>query len=291
MRGSWRDLFTDRGLETEHGGVRQRSLARALLVMVIGALCLAALVAIGLLLFGNFGETEGKILLTTLAFAGYSLLGLAATSALGREPTWLGPLGLVVSAIGFVLCVSLIWVGPESELLGRLMGAFLVLGVAIAHASLLRFMTRDVSEGSVVTVRAATLVASSTLSAMIIVLILSGWEPGGVYFRILGVVAVLAVLGSLLVPVLWKLAGGTLAPKAEAPASDQLEVRYKGRTFVVRSGYRAEPPAGFTVEAWEIVNGGREPVREVAGTEPLPDPHGALALAVRNITAAVDSDR
>src|SRR5688572_20751318 len=223
MGRRWHDWFKDRGSEPDQAGEQRRLLARALLLMAIAALSLAALAAIVILLFGSFGETEGKILLTVLAIAGYSLTGLAATTALGRAPLWLGPTGLGVSAVGFVLAVSLIWTTPEGSLLGRLMGTFFVLAVAIAHAALLLLLTRHVGEKSVLIARRATLVASSVLSVMIIVPMLSAWEPAAGYFRLLGAVAVLAVLGTLLVPILWKLAAGADAPRGWATGAVEAE--------------------------------------------------------------------
>lgn len=281
------DMLMNRELEMGLAGGRRHSLARALLLTVIAALCIAALVAIGLLLFGNFGETEGKILLTTLAIAGYSLLGLAATTALGRETFWLGSLGLGVSAIGFVLFVSLIWINPQGDLLGRLMGTFLVLAIAIAHAALLLLLTRRGGERGVLAVRRLTLLTSSALSLMIIFPIVSGWEPGQLYARAMGAVAVLTVLGSLLVPVLRKLAGETSAPEAETEARDRLEIRYRDRTFVVQT-YRAQ--AGFAIDAWEVVKGARAPSLALPQTAPFPDGHAALAFAVQHITSSVDDE-
>src|SRR4051812_39583356 len=96
---------------------QRRSLTRAFLLLTIVALSSAALVAIGILLFGGFGDTAGKILLTVTAIAGYSLLALAATTALEREPGWLGPNGLGVSGAGFLLTLWLIWSDAGAEYL------------------------------------------------------------------------------------------------------------------------------------------------------------------------------
>ena len=51
---------------------------RLVLIGVAVSLCATALLAIGILLFGNFGETEGRILGTTLMLAGYGLVALPA---------------------------------------------------------------------------------------------------------------------------------------------------------------------------------------------------------------------
>jgi hypothetical protein len=294
MKRLWHAAFAEVGPTAG----QRRSLARALLLLTIGALCLAALVAIGILLFGNFGETEGKILLTVVAIAGYSLLGLAATTALGRGPGWLGPLGVGVSAVGFILFVGLIWIAPEGSLLGRLMGTFLILAVAIAHAALLLLLTRRTSGGPVGTVRRATLAASAVLTGMIVVPILTEWEPSGIYVRLLGTIAVLAALGTLLVPILWKLTAGADAQKgqtageakSDSAGTVSLELRYRGRIFTVEATERGRPTPGFAVVAWEVTSAGREPVALLADQDFQEDSHIALASAVRQITAEVDRD-
>jgi hypothetical protein len=64
---------------------------RLVLLAVAGLLTAAAALAIGILLFGDFGSTEGRILATTALLAGYGLLtraarGLRAVDAAGGNP-------------------------------------------------------------------------------------------------------------------------------------------------------------------------------------------------------------
>jgi hypothetical protein len=274
--------------EIDAASLPRRSLARALLATVIVALCLAAFVAIGILLFGDFGETEGKVLLTTLGIAGYSLLGLAATTALGRQPRFLGPSGLVATAVGFALFVAVVWISPEGENLGRLMGVSLVLSIANAHAALLFFMTRETAGRRVLSIRRATLFANAVVSAMLVGLIMSDSDPPQLFARVLGAVAVLVVLGSLLLPILLKLGGQPSLPASTVDAGDLLEVRYKGRAAKVRISDNVGPMGGFTVDAWETVDGGRVRYFAITGATPQPDRHSAFGLAVQLIVAEVD---
>ncbi len=53
--------------------IQQLGVRGILLVSLIASLSLSALIAIFVFLFGDFGETEIKILLTTLTIGGYSL--------------------------------------------------------------------------------------------------------------------------------------------------------------------------------------------------------------------------
>ena len=57
---------------------------RALLLAVAACLSVSALLAIGILLVGHFGETEVRILATTALLAGYGLLTLPATILLDQ---------------------------------------------------------------------------------------------------------------------------------------------------------------------------------------------------------------
>lgn len=294
MRRIWHEPFPAPESQAGQATGQRQSLARALLFLAIGALCLAALVAIGILPLGSFGETEGKVLLTVVGIAGYSMLGLAATTAIGRDPAWLGPAGLAISAVAFGLFVALIWAAPEQSLLGRLMGTFLVLAVALVHAALLLLLTGRVGEGPLCTVRRATLVASSVLAGMIIGPLLFDWEPSGAYFRVLGAAAVLAVLGTLLVPILRKLAAGTPrgwtagADGGDGAACARLEMRYKGQIFAIETVEHGHPGQGFDVRAWEVTRDDREPVVGLADPGLHEDAHTALASAVLQITRAID---
>ena len=55
-----------------------RTARRLLLTAVAVSITATALLAIGVLLFGSFGETEGRILGSTMILAGYALLALPA---------------------------------------------------------------------------------------------------------------------------------------------------------------------------------------------------------------------
>lgn len=296
MKYDWLDWFTEQAATTGTADGRRRSLARVLLVLTVGSLCLAALVAITVLLFGDFGETEGKILLTVLALAGYSLLGLGAATAAGRKPSLLAPSGLGISAGGFVLFVVQTWAEPDGELIVRLTSTFLALAVAIAHAALLLLLTRHAGGTAAEQVRRATLAASSVLTVMIIVPLLTTWEPSETYLRLMGAMAVLTVLGSLLVPIVWTLAGRDAGQNEREPGARRvggdgrtlLDLRYMGRTFAVQVDERDAPPRGFAVAAWEITAVGREPVLGLEEQGVINGRHAALAFAVQRIAEAVD---
>src|SRR5690625_7148208 len=55
------------------------------LQILIGALSVSALIGIYIFLAGDFGETEVRLLFTTLAIGGYSLAGLCCSVIYKRE--------------------------------------------------------------------------------------------------------------------------------------------------------------------------------------------------------------
>ncbi len=59
-------------------------LRRWFLIILIVSLGISALTAIFILIFGEFGDTEGKIIFTTLTISLYSLTGMGSAASLER---------------------------------------------------------------------------------------------------------------------------------------------------------------------------------------------------------------
>src|SRR5690625_1879295 len=80
------------------------------LQILIGALSVSALIGIYIFLAGDFGETEVRLLFTTLAIGGYSLAGLCCSVIYKREK--LKPfsvIGMLTAVTGFVITTGAIW--------------------------------------------------------------------------------------------------------------------------------------------------------------------------------------
>lgn len=181
----------------------RRTLARWLIGAAIAALCFTALVAIGIFLFGEFGETEARLLLTAGAVATYSLTGLVAAGALERHDAWVGQAGLATSGVGFLLAMMVIWSdweGDDGEGLARLAATAFIAAGAVTHGTLL--LPRPADSPSLRAIIGLTLTTVTVVALMLIGLVYSEDDPGEGYFRALGVVAVLMVLGTILVPIL-----------------------------------------------------------------------------------------
>src|SRR4051812_16573415 len=83
---------------------------RLFFIGLIASLSATALIAIVTLLVGDFDETGGRILLTTALLSGFSLFALPAGALLDRgRGVWLAYAVLALSALAFVVAMTLVW--------------------------------------------------------------------------------------------------------------------------------------------------------------------------------------
>ncbi len=117
----------------------QINLKRAFLYLLIASVAVSALIGIVVILIGNFGEFETKVLLTTLTITATSILGLACGAYLetGRGKT-LPTAGIILALISAVMWIILIWQmrNENDPYIKSLMSATL-LAASCSHISLL----------------------------------------------------------------------------------------------------------------------------------------------------------
>jgi len=148
----------------------------------------------------DFGETQGKILGTSLCVTGAVILALAC------EPAWerrlLGPIphaGAVLGGIGFTLAIVGIWAEPENEVWAKAMGSIFTLAVAGAAASLLALAKLAPRHTWIFSVTLALLGLGSAMVAFM------WWlpdDPDEWYLRVMGVVLIVLAAFTVIVPVL-----------------------------------------------------------------------------------------
>jgi len=169
---------------------------------IASALTATALLAIGILLFGNFGQTEGRILATTALLAAYGLLALPAAVLLDQARLRsLATAVLTLAGAGFAVAVTTVWWDDLPEQLGKSLGTFTVFAAALAQTAALSARRRERDPSSV----RRLLVLSSWLSLVVAAMISTAlWAEldHALYFRILGSLAVLDVLVVALQPLL-----------------------------------------------------------------------------------------
>jgi len=186
---------------------------RAIVRVTIGSFSLAALIGIVALLGGgDFGETQGRVLLTTLLVGVVSIAVLCYLVTAGRRSQPVGVAGGVVVLVPFATALVMIWGdvqhGPGEGLL-RTFGIGSVAAATLAQASLLLAMAER-ARPAVRRILVATLTLAAALAVMVSLLI-TGYNPSGdTYYRLLGVVAILDVLGTVVAAALMRFAGGAV---------------------------------------------------------------------------------
>jgi hypothetical protein len=166
---------------------------RVLVLVAIGSLGLSAAVAIVVLLFGDFGETEGRILGTTFSISVASLLALPGTVLLERQRQLLvAATNVALTLVAFVLALALLWIWEDAETLWRVLGSFLAAAVASTQWGALTLRRRPGDSDGIRLTYIAACVLAAVLAAMVVITI---WAEIGAdsYYRVLGALAVLNV--------------------------------------------------------------------------------------------------
>ncbi len=199
---------------------RVRSLKRTLLRAVAGLLVVSAALAIGILLIGRMGQTEGRILGTTAVLAAYGLVALPAAILFdqGRWTRWAAlDAALVAAAAGATLAGM--WSGSDSEVFGKTLGTLTVSALAATQVSALAARRQPRDPPLVRRLFEVSCALAGVLAAAFAVLIWA--QPhGSLFLRVFGALAVLDLLCVALQPVLARLrATGALYDLVVADAS------------------------------------------------------------------------
>ena len=228
-----------------------RRARRVGLVVFFASVAVNAALGIYAVLAPGFGETQGKILGTSLCVTGAVVLGLAC------EPAWerklLGPVppaAAALGAVGFALAIGGIWTQPESEVWGKVMGSIFTLAVAGAAASLLVLARLAPRHAWIFTV---TLVLLALGTVMVSVIWWLGGDPPELYLRALGVVMIVLAAFTVSVPVLHWVERGALAA-VEATTGAVRFCPYCGRELADAVGVDLSCTRcgrGFTIAATE----------------------------------------
>jgi hypothetical protein len=192
---------------------------KAIVRVTIGSFSIAALMGIVALLGGgDFGEAEGRILLTTLLVGVVSIAVLCYLATAGRRWQPVGVAGGVVVLVPLVTALLMIWGDAQSspsEAVVKVFGVGAIVAVTLAQASLLLALA-DRGRPLVQRILAGTLLFAAVLALMGSLLV-TGYDPGEDWFyRVLGVVAILDVLGTVVAAALMKFGAGA----SERPGRD-----------------------------------------------------------------------
>ncbi len=175
---------------------------RIILFGVAASLSASALLASGILVFGDLGETERRILATTALIAAYGLLALPAGMLFDQARfRALATAVLTLAVAGLSLALVAVWVSSAPEELGKTVATVTVFAVAFTQTAALSIRRSDGDPPLVRRLFAGSVALALTLAAMTTA---AAWGDIGRegYYRIMGALAVLDVLLVALQPIL-----------------------------------------------------------------------------------------
>ena len=175
---------------------------RLALTVFFASVAINAALGITALFAGSFGETQGKVLFTSLSISAASVMSLAMFPA--RDRNKLGPIpavGIVLSVAGFALLIILVWSGFSNEILVKSAFSILVLATSSAYASLVSLAIVRLQHQIVVRCGYSFITA---LSALIMIMIW-GEPDGDLAPRMIGVVSILLAAVTVSIPMLHRI--------------------------------------------------------------------------------------
>jgi hypothetical protein len=184
-------------------------LRRLFLYLLIGSVAVSAVVGIGVILLGNFGHIEVRVLMTTLTVTATSVCGLAcgAYYETGRGKR-LPMAGIALSIVAALMCFLIIWDAlDDSEVFIKSFLTATLLAAGCSHLSLLSLARLD---KRFAWTRVAAAACVSLLAAILLYIL--WFEPSGdsdLVYRVLGVLAILVASITVVTPVLHKLSSAT----------------------------------------------------------------------------------
>ena len=162
------------------------------------SLSISAIFGISILILGNFGETQQKLLITTVLFGAFSILGIThSISGQKRQLLPIRILGIVSSAGALLILLSALWSLVEiRELSWKIIFTLILLSSMSAHVSLLSMIRRP-----------NWMIKAWYYFAVIVPFLVVAWILGhiwslmsfddGTFFRYLGIILILDVLGTV----------------------------------------------------------------------------------------------
>lgn len=216
---------------------------KAMVRVTIGAFAIAALMGIfALLKGGEFSETQGNVLLTTLLIGVVSVAVLCYLTTAGKPYQWVGILGGIIVSIPAVTALLLIWtqIDDSDGISWKVLAVGSTFAASVAQVSLLLSLAARAGSG-VRNALYATLVTVAVVAAMIALPILVEEDFGEWYWRVFGVIAILDVLGTVTVAALMKFGSSgasddvaiTIAPALDSRLLDAAQRSGRSKADIV----------------------------------------------------------
>jgi hypothetical protein len=193
---------------------------RVVLRIVVGSLVVAGAAASVALLGGGFGDVEWKIIASSILLALVSATAGAGLAVRPREAV-LGIATVALSLVAFALALAGLWPELNSEAYWRVTGCCAIASLEGAHASFVLSRRRATDPARVVTTT-RVVVGAAVVSALMGLAPVAGAVPADAdaerYAQILGVVLVVQLVGTAVLPLLRRLAAGAERTVGAPPA-------------------------------------------------------------------------
>jgi hypothetical protein len=233
---------------------------RAAIWVAIGALIAAAVVCVIWVIIGDSDGIVGRAFLTILLLAAFAGVSILEASLAPRRPAWFALASIVSWVVALIIGAFMIWM-PEAagdygvgvERFFKFLLILLILQGALLHIRLYAkaFARYQTTFTSIVTYVTMGLVVILAFMLMIPLLLEEFIDFRDIYWRVLVSVAILAAVGTALVP----LVNALFAPKKERPLPAYGD--YSAASSSDAGGYGA---ASAPAQAWPTYADGRTPL-------------------------------
>ncbi len=166
---------------------------------LITSLVLAGALGITVLLSDNFDELEIRILVTTLAFAVYSIIGLCCNSIVEGKYSDFGKIGIGVTFIGLLYAIVTTWATPKSGDFLEWRFGILVIALCFAHCSLMLLVK---TYNSTISAVRTISISASVIATLIALVMISNISTNLDTFKLLGIVSIVGVIATIITPIL-----------------------------------------------------------------------------------------
>ena len=185
--------------------MQKLNLKKIFLYLLISSISISAILGIAIILLGDFGEIELKVLLTTLVISCMSILGLACGASIDSGRGKILPFAGIFSAIiSGIVWIILIWVERESgEFFAKFVMTITVLAIALSHLSLISLARLDKKfSWAIFAVFGAVIALVGLILALIWV---TQTFESEITFRLLGVLSIITSALTIIIPIFHKL--------------------------------------------------------------------------------------
>jgi hypothetical protein len=197
---------------------------RASIWVAIGALIAAAVVCVVWVLVGDAGGMIGKAFLTILLLAAFAGIAIIESNLASRRPAWFALASMVTWVVILLIGAFLIWMPETNDYFGSGLERFmkfllitLILQAALLHIRLFSkaHERHHTTFTSIVTYVTIGLVVILAVMLVLPIMIEEYVVFRDFYWRVVVALAILAAVGTALVP----LVNALFAPKKERPVS------------------------------------------------------------------------